>query len=58
MESKEQKKKIPPGFFLSIGVAIGAGLGVVLKNIAVGAAIGIGVGVALETANAKKNKGK
>ena len=40
------------GFWLALGIALEAGLGVVFKNFAVG----IGVGVALESMNACRNR--
>jgi hypothetical protein len=55
---KKPKKKIPQGFFLCIGVALGTSLGMLLKNLAIGVALGISIGVALDAANYKKNKEK
>jgi len=44
------------GQWLSIGIAIGAGLGVVFHNIPVGVAIGLMLGTSIGVAMSQKNK--
>lgn len=58
MEPKRQKKQIPQGFYLCIGVALGTSLGTLLKNLPVWVALGISLGVVLDAMNYKKNKEK
>ena len=52
----------PQGYWISIGISIGAGfgvaLGLVLDNLALGIAIGAGFGVAIGSALEQKNKDK
>jgi len=43
-ESKPSRK----GYWLGLGIAIGAGIGVALGSIAIGAGIGVALGAALE----------
>ena len=47
-------KKNQAGYWLAVGVALGAGIGVALHNIAIGVAIGAGVGVAMMAAGSRK----
>jgi|GEM_PF-3938506 len=57
MTKKEQPtKKIPTGFYLAIGVAIGTSLGILLKHLAIGVALGISFGVILDFLNSRKAK--
>lgn len=45
METKDYKKASFTGIGLIFGVAIGAGLGIILNNLAIGAGIGAGLGI-------------
>lgn len=58
MDSDKQNKKVPKGFFLCMGVALGTSLGMLFKNLSVGVALGISIGVVLDAANIKKSKDK
>jgi hypothetical protein len=50
----DKPKTQPIGYWMAIGTAIGAGLGVALDNIGVGVAIGVVIGAA----QAQRNKNK
>lgn len=52
--AKEDKRKRPPRY-IGAGLAIGAGVGIALDNIAVGIAIGLAIGVALQSYHKEKN---
>ncbi len=63
-QTPPQKPRLPRqkfngmGFWLPIGVALGAGIGVAMNNLAVGigAGIAIGVGIGAATEARKQNK--
>jgi hypothetical protein len=48
-------KTEPGGYWLPLGLALGAGFGLVLDNLAVGVAIGLAVGLAIQAAHRNKN---
>lgn len=55
---KPEKKDIQFKPWIAIGIAIGAGLGVAIHNMAVGLSIGLLLGTGVDTAlSQKKNKG-
>ncbi|RPJ26983.1 MAG: hypothetical protein EHM33_09580 [Chloroflexi bacterium] len=61
--SNEQKgpqpnrsKRQPSGYWMTIGLALGAGIGLALDNLPIGVAIGMAVGVAIDAAQRHKNK--
>ena len=61
-EQKEPESNKPKtqstGYWIAIGLAIGAGIGVALDNLAIGAGIGIAIGAALSAAQTQRNKNK
>jgi hypothetical protein len=52
----DDKSKKMIGMWLGIGVAIGAGIGVAIKNIAVGAGAGVAVGAAIGILLSRRKK--
>ena len=53
----EDKKKLHPGHYLAIGIALGLCIGAAMGNIPIGICIGAGLGTAY-AANAKKKENK
>ncbi len=56
--NQHSKNKITPGFFLCLGVSVGACLGVLFKNVAIGLGLGVSVGAMLEAIYTDKKKQK
>jgi hypothetical protein len=58
----KNQEKHPQGYWISVGMSIGAGfgvaLGLVFDNLALGIAIGAGFGIAIGSALEQKNKDK
>jgi F0F1-type ATP synthase membrane subunit c/vacuolar-type H+-ATPase subunit K len=61
-EQKEPESNEPKtqsyGYWIAIGLAIGAGIGVALDNLAIGVSIGLAIGVALSAVQSQRNKNK
>jgi len=53
--SKEPEKKKRPPMYIGVGLALGAGIGVALDNIAVGIAVGLAIGVTLDNYHKEKD---
>ena len=49
------KRKKKPGHWIGFGVAIGAGMGVALGNIALGMGVGVALGAAMAVGQKKKS---
>jgi hypothetical protein len=47
-----------PNYFLPVGIAIGAGIGVALNNIAIGMGIGVALGFAMSAVVQNRNREK
>jgi len=49
-------KTQPPGFWIAIGVSVGAGFGVAINNIALGVGLGVAFGALIGFLQQRKNK--
>jgi hypothetical protein len=49
-------KARPTGSWMAIGLALGAGIGLLLDSLPIGVAIGLVVGLAIDAAQRNKNK--
>lgn len=54
----DEEKQLQNGQYLSIGIALGVIIGVVMDNIPMGLCIGVGIGGAVTLSKQKKNKDK
>ena len=54
MDKKEPKR--PRGLGMATGISLGAGIGIILDNLAIGIAVGVAMGLGFEFINSKKNQ--
>jgi hypothetical protein len=57
-QKENRKTEFPPYAWLGVGVALGAGIGVAMDNIAIGAGIGVAIGAAMAATHQLLNKKK
>lgn len=55
-KNKEPEKKKRAPMYIGAGLAIGAGVGVALDNIAVGIAVGLAIGVTMDNYHKEKKQ--
>ena len=57
-QKEDRRTEFPPYAWVGVGVALGAGIGVAMDNIAIGAGIGVAIGAAMAATQQLLNRRK